>query len=239
MTVDGRTVWSERNSQRTYNTRIEVRVPHTADTMTVEFSATIDEDACNESWGLGSFMLLVVGLGQDTPDLSCPDGFEGVLCGVGYIEEMVDSGGDVAGGRNGPGTNIQSAAGWLPDNQAHAYVPTCTEMAMPALLQTKRHDGNYAPNVDRCVLVRAPAGQRIRVLFSRFETEREYDFLFLHDGDSEDADLLGQTQCCNTVGGCNNMRAGNGTLPLWAVHSSIASASTLVRHSIVELPCTN
>ncbi len=202
LTVDGREVWSERNSQRTYDTRIEVRVPHTGDTMTVEFSSTLDEDGCNESWGLGDFSLLVVAAGQDLPDLACPDGFEGMTCSVGYFEEMVDSGGDVPGGRNGRDTNAQSAAGWLPDSDQ--YTPTCTEMTMPARLQTKRHDGDYAANIDRCVLVRAPVGQRVRATFSQFETEDSYDYLFLYDGNSEDAELLGQFDCCPTVGGCSN-----------------------------------
>jgi|EP01046_Picozoa_sp_COSAG06_P003580 hypothetical protein len=202
MTVDGEVVWSERNDQRTYDSLIEVQVPHTADTLTVEFTSTIDEDECNESWGLGSFFLLVVGRGQELPDLECPPGFEGMTCGVGYIEEMVDSGGDVPGGRRGRDTNMESAAGWLPDSTA--YTPTCTEIAWPTRLETKRHEGDYTTNVDRCVLVRAPEGQRIRASFARFETEDAYDYLFLYDGDSERADLLGQIDCCPTVGAKNS-----------------------------------
>ena len=35
-------------------------------------------------------------------------------------------------------------------------------------------------------------------------TEDAYDYLFLYDGDSERADLLGQIDCCPTVGAKNS-----------------------------------
>ena len=76
---------------------------------------------------------------------------------------------------------------------------------MPVRLQTKRHEGNYNRNVDRCVLVRAPEGQRVRADFSQFQVEAEYDYLFMYDGETEDSNrLLGQIDCCPTVGGCSN-----------------------------------
>ena len=72
MTVDGShtwsatgTRWSDSSTMRQCGVsdwgdtklRVDVGVPHSASTLTLRFSSNLDQDACNEAWGLNNLVL--------------------------------------------------------------------------------------------------------------------------------------------------------------------------------------
>eukprot|EP01043_Picozoa_sp_COSAG02_P005369 COSAG02_NODE_145_length_34010_cov_7.359696_2_plen_917_part_00 len=160
-------------------------------------------------WTAGSaFQPAVVHLGPTSYRVldGCAPGLSGPGCSLGYLEEMQPTGGDGGSGHMCPGCTEETAVGWLPPNGLTSpYQPLCTTVARPVRLSTTRA-AQYSPNIDRCVLVQAPYGLRVRVAIDSFQTETDYDYLFLYDGRSEAAPLLGDSgNCCPRAGGCASL----------------------------------